>query len=118
MKRILIGALALLPLFLAGQPKWEFGLSAGGWMYMGDVAPTRLPVLRETQPGGGLLTEPGEEATEGIGEGFADGFVAEPSGEVGGEGEGGVVAAGGLGVKGAMGEGGEGCGEGGVEQVG
>ena len=55
MKRILIGALALLPLFLAGQPKWEFGLSAGGWMYMGDVAPTRLPVLRETQPGGGLL---------------------------------------------------------------
>lgn len=55
MKKILFGALMLLPLFLAGQPKWELGLSGGGWMYMGDVAPSRLPVLRETQPGAGIL---------------------------------------------------------------
>lgn len=55
MKKIILGVVLLLPLILTGQAKWEFGLTGGGWMYMGDLAPSRLPVLKEVQPGAGAL---------------------------------------------------------------
>lgn len=45
----------LLPVLLWGQPNWELGITGGGFMYQGDVAPSNLPVLRETRPGYGAL---------------------------------------------------------------
>lgn len=55
MRILLAIALLCVTSVVFGQAKWELALAGGGWMYMGDLAPRRVPVLKETQPGAGLF---------------------------------------------------------------